>query len=252
MDAISLIVRGDHFGLCHAVNQALWESFEAGVLTCASLTVTGPWVAEAAALAHDHPEWEIGLLLNLTCNTAGCRWGPIVGAAGVPSLVEPTGTFAAALSATASAEDIDRELDAQVERTRAWGLTPAFLEYEGPANQHVEVALHRLSERFGIPGRMKDWGLRSLLNAGGEGPYRDVRAALSTLEPGVHLWVVCPAQAAPETWALWPEGERIRRQVDANASCDPEIVALLRKRGIELISFRQHVESRLGAAAEQE
>src|SRR6516164_1373230 len=97
LDTISLIVRGDHFGLCHASNQALWEGFEAGVLTCASLAVTGPWVAEAAVLAHDHQEWEIGLLLNVTCDTVGCRWGPVAGPSLVPSLVGPTGNFLPAL-----------------------------------------------------------------------------------------------------------------------------------------------------------
>src|SRR5207245_2944163 len=42
MNVISLIVRGDDFGLCHACNQAISEAFEAGLLTCASLVVVTP------------------------------------------------------------------------------------------------------------------------------------------------------------------------------------------------------------------
>src|SRR5437868_12631252 len=89
MDLLSLIVRGDDFGLCHAANQAICEAFETGLLTCASLLVTTPWLAEAVTLAQGHAEWELGLQLTLHCPTAGYRWGPVLGAAAVPSLVEP-------------------------------------------------------------------------------------------------------------------------------------------------------------------
>jgi len=65
MNVISLIVRGDDLGLCHAANEAICEAFETGLLTCASLVVTTPWLAEALRLAHEHPEWEIGLQLVL-------------------------------------------------------------------------------------------------------------------------------------------------------------------------------------------
>jgi predicted glycoside hydrolase/deacetylase ChbG (UPF0249 family) len=249
MDTLSLIVRGDEFGLCHASNQAIWEGFEAGLLTCASLMITGPWVAEAAALAHDHPEWEIGLHLNLVCDTEGCRWGPIAGATAVPSLVEPNGAFCRNLTAQASAEDISREMEAQVDRALAWGITPAFLECAEAAHPLVSDTLHRLSERRGILTRMTDWGLRPLFNPG---ESVNAKSALAALAPGAYLWIVCPSQPAPETCALWPEAERIRRHADARAMVDPEVLAVIKKQGIELLSFRQHAESRLGAEAEKE
>src|SRR2546421_11418545 len=106
MEGISLIVRADDFGLCHAANQAILEGFETGLLTCASLAVVCPWVAEAATLAHGHPEWEIGVQLMLTCPAAGCRWGPVAGAAAVPSLADATGAFPARLPAAARARDL--------------------------------------------------------------------------------------------------------------------------------------------------
>src|SRR5919201_2124624 len=127
MNRLSLIIRADGFGLYHAANQAVCEAFETGLLTCASLAVVMPWAAEAAALARAHPGWEIGLQLVLTCSGAGCRWGPLAGAGTVPSLVEPTGTFAPVVPAGARAEEIEQELRAQVDRARAWGLIPAYL-----------------------------------------------------------------------------------------------------------------------------
>jgi hypothetical protein len=251
MATLSLIVRADSLGLCHASNQAIWEGLEAGMATCATVLVTGPWLAEAAALIHDHPEWEIGLLLNLTCDTDGCRWGPAAGAALVPSLVDATGMFGRRLSPAASAAEIAREFDAQLGRAHAWKLTPAFLEYEGEPHPGVDAGLHRLSERLGVPGRMAGWGLRPVVPSQ-DNRTPDPAAALSSLPPGDHLWVVRPAQAAPETWALWPEEEQARRHADALAVRSPEIRTLLNSRGIELISFRQHVEARLGTEADRE
>jgi predicted glycoside hydrolase/deacetylase ChbG (UPF0249 family) len=252
MDTISLIVRADDFGLCHAANQAIYEGFEAGILTCASLVVAAPWVAEAAGLIHEHPEWEVGLQLQLHCATTGSRWGPVAGAAAVPSLVDSHGAFPTHLPATASPEDITRELAAQADRARQWGITPAFLEFQGEMNSAVENALHGQGELLGVPFHMAGWGLQSILNAD-ENQGFDPFTALGILGPGAHLWIVRPVHDSPESWALWPDHQQIQaRTRDARAICDPEVMALIQKRGIELISFRQHVESRVGAEAEQE
>ncbi len=252
MDGISLIVRADEFGLCHAANQAVCEGFEAGVVTCAALAVVGPWLAEAAGLVHEHPEWEIGLQLLLHCPTTGCRWGPVAGPAAVPSLVDGHGTFPPQLAATAAPEEIARELNAQVDRARLWGITPAFLEYQGTLTAPVTHALHVLSEHWGVPAQMTGWDLASILNADETQPFEPM-AALAALGPGVHLWIVRPAQPSPEAWALWPNDALAEsRRADAAAVCSAEVMALIQRRGIELISFRQHAEARLGGEAEQE
>src|SRR5262249_17728119 len=143
MNDISLIVRADSFGLCHAANQAVCEAFETGVLTCASLVVAAPWAAEAVALAREHPEWEVGLRLMLHCPTAGCRWGPVAGAGVVPSLVEAGGMFRPGLADTATEGDVVRELEAQGARARALGLTISFLECDEASRPLVGPALHR-------------------------------------------------------------------------------------------------------------
>ena len=254
MDVVSLIVRGDDFGLCHAANQAIWEAFETGVLTCASLAVTGPWTAEAVAIVRAHPEWEIGLQLVLRCATAGCRWSPVAGAAAVPSLVDSAGALAPSLPATAHPDDIARELAAQVERACAWGIQPAYLEYDGDPHAAVDVELHRLSEQLGAPARMTSWGVEPLAvpSAETQGWDQALLGELSALRPGVHLWVTRPAQDSPETWSLWASEEAARaRHAEALMLCSPDVSALIRQRGIELISFRQHLEARLGTDADE-
>jgi predicted glycoside hydrolase/deacetylase ChbG (UPF0249 family) len=251
MDTISLIVRADDFGLCHAANQAIEEGFEAGLLTCASLAIACPWVAEAVALARAHPEWEIGLQLVLTCPVAGCRWGPVAGPTAVPSLTDATGAFAAHLSAAAWAEEIGREWEAQIERTRAWGIAPAYLEYVGEVHPDLDRILQQMSERHGLPARLAAWGVQPLPAM--DGGEEAVREALTALTPGTYLWVTRPAHDSPETWGLWPEGDTAgQRDADARAVCSAAVAAVVRERGIETISFRQHVEARLGPDAESD
>jgi predicted glycoside hydrolase/deacetylase ChbG (UPF0249 family) len=248
MASAHLIVRGDNFGLSHAANQAVEEAFETGILTCASLAVVGPWVAEAAALSHGHPEWEVGLQLLLHCLPGGCRWGPVAGPAVVPSLVDATGQFPPAVAATATAEDVDRELAAQLERARAWGLQPAYVEYTGSPHPAVAPALHRLSEHFGVPAGMTSWDIQPLPLPPGPLSAAVLLDTLAALSVGAYLWVTHPAHDAPESWALWGEDETPRsQQIETDLLCDASVRAGLDERGIELMSFRQQLEIRLGA-----
>lgn len=251
MGTTYLIVRGDDFGLSHGVNQAIEEAFETGLLTCASVLAVGPWIAEAANLIREHPEWEVGLQLALTCTTQGCRWGPAAGAAAVLGLVEPAGTFHPGLPQSVSAAEIDQELDAQVARLRAYQIVPAFLEYHGETHPDIEASLGRLSQQLGIPARTSAWGIQPLVLAKtNRAPLDALREALAALHPGAYLWATSPAQDSPEGWALWGASESSRRHEDLQLLCSSEVRAGIRERGIELISFRQLVEMRVGTAAE--
>jgi predicted glycoside hydrolase/deacetylase ChbG (UPF0249 family) len=250
MGVISLIVRGDEFGLCHAANQAICEAFETGLLTCASLLVTTPWLAEACRLIREHPEWEIGLQLSLRCLTDGYRWGPVSGARAVPSLIDPQGAFPPVVPDAARPEDIARELDAQVERAQACGVRPAYLEYDGADHFAVEPVLQQVSERLGVPARMTAWGVEPVALSGlSEKAFDETLAAL---KPGTYLWLTHPAHAAPETSALWDKPKMAaNRYADSLTLCSAEVRSLLNQRGIECISFRQHLEERLGTETEE-
>lgn len=56
-----LIVNADDFGYWPSVNRGIVDSHVRGVVTSASLMVTGHAVAEAVALGSEHPELSIGL-----------------------------------------------------------------------------------------------------------------------------------------------------------------------------------------------
>lgn len=247
MSTTSLLVRADDLGLCHAANQAISEGLEVGVLTSAALTVAAPWAAESVDLVREHPTWEIGLQLSLTCSTLGCRWGPVAGAAAVPSLVMPTGTFHRTLPAHANADDISLELHAQVGRAHAWGLTPAYLESEEENHLAVAAVLQQLRRQLGLPPRMMGSALVALTLPPElvlETRETALMNALAALAPGTHLWVTHPAQDSPETWGLWPYATTQHRQGDLLAVCSAAVRALLRQRGIPLVSYRQFLDAR--------
>lgn len=83
--ACRLIVNADDFGWSSGVNQAVARLHDSGVLTSASLMVTGPAAADAMALAKARPRLAVGLHLALACAPAALP------ASQLPRLVEKGG-----------------------------------------------------------------------------------------------------------------------------------------------------------------
>ena len=69
-----LITHIDDIGFCHASNVASFECLDLGAATCGSILVPGPWFLEAAAICREHPEYDVGVHLTLTCEYETYRW----------------------------------------------------------------------------------------------------------------------------------------------------------------------------------
>lgn len=125
------IVHADDIGFCHAANVGGFETLEAGPATCGSLMVPCPWFAEAAAMARERPQLDLGVHLTLNCEYAHYRWGPALGAAAVPSLVDADGGFpltVAEVAERAQPGEVERELRTQIERALAAGIDVTHLD----------------------------------------------------------------------------------------------------------------------------
>jgi hopanoid biosynthesis associated protein HpnK len=61
-----LVVNADDFGRSASINQAVIRAHREGILTTASLMVNEPALAEAVALAREHPRLGVGLHLTLS------------------------------------------------------------------------------------------------------------------------------------------------------------------------------------------
>jgi predicted glycoside hydrolase/deacetylase ChbG (UPF0249 family) len=124
---VRLVVQGDDFGMCHAVNVGTVEAFRSGILTQASTMAACPWFTEAAALAREFGI-PLGVHQTLTCEWDFLRWRPLTDGA---SLVGEDGTFlrsVAEAQASVTHADAVRELTAQVAKFAAEGLAIEYLD----------------------------------------------------------------------------------------------------------------------------
>ncbi|MGN6679839.1 MAG: ChbG/HpnK family deacetylase, partial [Streptosporangiaceae bacterium] len=117
---VRLVVRGDDFGMCHAVNEGIKRAFTDGIVTTSSTMAPCPWFGEAAKIAK-----ELGIPLGahqtLTCEWDYFRWRPLTDG---PSLCGPDGTFRPSVELAqqhVEHDEVVRELLAQVERFRSAG-----------------------------------------------------------------------------------------------------------------------------------
>jgi len=93
MPRIRIVTRGDDSGSCHSANLAIADAFRRGVLRNTSIMVPAPVFQEAAEMYKNMDGLCVGLHATITDEWNTHRWGPILGAAAVPSLVRPDGTF---------------------------------------------------------------------------------------------------------------------------------------------------------------
>lgn len=82
-----LIISADDFGASEAVNAAVVKARRHGMLTSASLMVTGSAVREAVAIAGDDPGLAVGLHLTLSDGRS------LLPPAAIPDIVSETGEF---------------------------------------------------------------------------------------------------------------------------------------------------------------
>lgn len=126
-----LIINADDLGAGNETDRAIFETFDSGVVTSASLLVNGPSACSAAASALER-NLPVGLHINLSEGRP--LNGPIDG------LTEADGSFAGKqktrlklLTQTFDHPALRREIQAQVQVAFDWGLKPDHLD----SHQHV-------------------------------------------------------------------------------------------------------------------
>lgn len=141
----------DDLGSGHGANRAFFELTEAGLVTCGSVMVPGPWFREVAERADGH---DIGVHLTLTSEWPTCRWAPISTASRASGLIDDDGYFWRDLDSLRRhlvPEAAEAELRAQIERTVAAGIQPTHLDAHMAAAMLPELldAHVRLAEEYG-------------------------------------------------------------------------------------------------------
>lgn len=146
---------GDDFGASPGANRGIARAHDEGVLTGASLMVTGQAAAEAVEFARARPRLTTGLHLVLCDGVPACDPNRI------PGLVESDGSFPRDPARTGFAlwrrrrelrEQIATEVHAQCERFLATGLHLDSIDGHHHMHMHPVVfeAVLQAAERYGV------------------------------------------------------------------------------------------------------
>jgi predicted glycoside hydrolase/deacetylase ChbG (UPF0249 family) len=117
-----VVVHVDDLGMSRAANAGGVRALD-DAATCGSIMVPCPGFEEIAGIAHERRDLDLGVHLTLNCEYAGYRWGPVCKDA--RSLMARDGGMWETTRETvenATAEDVEREMRAQVERALAAGI----------------------------------------------------------------------------------------------------------------------------------
>lgn len=142
-----IIINGDDLGISEGVNQEIIAAHTQGLLTSASLMVTGEAWEKAVSLAKQHPHLSVGLHLVLVCGKS------VLPPQDIPHLVNSHGYLSnspvvAGLNYQfhpSARSELKAEIRAQLERFRQTGLT--LTHVDGHLHLHVHpVVLQILAE----------------------------------------------------------------------------------------------------------
>jgi len=267
-----LVVSADDLGLTEGVNRAAVQAHVDGVVTATSLLAVGRAFDHAVALLREHPSLDVGAHLAIVGEDP-----PLLSPTEVPTLVDRRGRFpfsyravcARAAAGRVDPDDVRREMSAQLERIRATGLPVSHVD----THQHthlwplvgrvvaglardadvpwVRLPTSRVRGPVGVVVRRLHTRLSRELNGAG----RRTTAAYAGLDEAGRMDVVrfagvvrlIGADATAEVNTHPGESHdpdltrfawNYRWEDELSMLTDDRTRALLRDRGVELVSFR--------------
>lgn len=241
-------------GVCQAANEACIQAYRSGIVRSVEVIVPGAWFLDAVRLLHENPGLDAGVHLTLTSEWERCKWRPLTHA---PSLTDSNGCFypmtsqrkdfppnTGFLQANPKLDEVEEELRAQIELARRHlpHLSHVSAHMGTPtATPQLRAVVLKLAEAFHL--RLETPGLKSARGFPGKNPLEREAALvnlLEKLEPGRWLLVEHPGFDTPEMRALGHLGYEdvaADRQGVTHAFTSERVKALIRQRGIQLISY---------------
>jgi hypothetical protein len=272
--------------MSHPSNLGAIEATSQGVATSFSVMMPCSWVPEIARHLKTHPQLDAGLHLTLTSEWQLYRWGPLAGRTLVPGLVDGEGCLwrtVEEVAMHASADEVERELRAQVARAETLGIPITHLDshmgtlfaradyFERFAKIGIEKAIPILAVSSRAPhlsasdrkaAEALDPWLKRIWNGGlpilddlfteftsypNEGKTEKLLTLLQDLSPGL-TEILFHASRPTEEFPLIT-GSSAARGADLKALTDPRIKKLIKDRGIVLTTWKELKERRRSAAA---
>ena len=126
-----LIIHVDDAGMSYDSNEGTIEAITKGAATSCSVMMPCSWVPAFVHFLKQHPDVDAGLHLTLTSEWSEYRWGPLSGKAATPGLVDSEGDLwpgVADVVKHASADEVEKEIRAQLDKARSMGFEPTHLD----------------------------------------------------------------------------------------------------------------------------
>ena len=164
-----IILHADDIGMCPEANIAAKEQLTKGQIQSAAVMIPCPNAEEFINWAKENPAMDIGLHLTLTSEWKKHRWGPITPDAEVPGLLDPEDKLWRSVPEVvqhATAEEVEKEIRAQIEQSIAWGYRPDHIDtHMGTLFGHPSYvkAYIKVAQEYGIPANIIDISVPSVL-----------------------------------------------------------------------------------------
>jgi chitin disaccharide deacetylase len=266
-DSKLLIIHADDLAVAHSVDTASFTALDQQAVSSASIMVPCPWLTEVADYAKLHPDADLGLHLTLNSEWKTYRWGPVAPKDQVPSLLAPDGYLfgeGEGFRTHAKADEVEREIRAQVEQAMKLGIRPTHLDSHMGSlfltpdlfSVYVKVAhdyklpflaVRVSDERSKLLSSLsdKDIVLDSVVIFDPRVPpdqwTKSYVKALRSLKPGLHEMIVHLGHNDSELQAVTvdhPDYGAAWRQRDFNAVISPDFKKALEEDHIIVVSWK--------------
>ncbi len=254
-DKIRLVIRCDDFGFSHASNMALEKILREGKITAASVMVNTGWLDETVEILKRHPEVSVGVHVCLNSEWVPYKWGPVLPAKEVPSLVDEWGHFFGTrkdlLAHHPNADEVEKEIRAQVDLALRKGLKISYMDH----HMSAAVTTPEMRERFVKVAKEKGLGISRWFGevqgpvVYGVEPAKKTESLASELvkitQPGTYIIVCHTAIKSPEIEVLHdlnsvgPKNMADHRQAECDMLCSEELKRVIKEKGIELIGYEE-------------
>ncbi len=164
-----VVLHADDIGMCPEANIAAEKQLVDGVIQSAAVMIPCPNAKEFITWAKNNPKMDVGLHLTLTSEWKKYRWGTVTDGSEVPGLLDEDEKMwhtVLQVVQSASAEEVEKEIRAQIEQSIAWGHRPDHIDtHMGTLFGHPSYvqAYMKVAMEYGIPANIIDLSNKAVL-----------------------------------------------------------------------------------------